>query len=108
MEPSQPYSFDKYGNPQHKTGYEDYYEQYIPLWSDESAQFALMCIAGLIVTILLFVLREKCKNEADGRLHPFHQRYEEYQGDLKERDEKKRIAEKIEYMSSIDHEAYLG
>ena len=89
---------------EHKTGY----EEYIPMFSDDAATFGLTCIAFFVVALLAFVLYEKCKADADARLHPFHQRYEQHQVDLKELEEKRKIAHEIEYMSPVDHEYYIA
>ena len=90
--------------PQHQTGY----EEYIPMFSDDAATFGLTCIAFFVVALLAFIAYEKCRADADARLHPFHQRYEQHQVDIKELEEKKRVTNEIEYMSAIDHEYYIS
>ena len=54
-----------------KTGY----EEYIPFVGDEAAQWGVICIFLIVAALLAFVAYEKCKADADARLHPFHQRY---------------------------------
>ena len=70
----------------------------------DAAQFYGLVYIGMITLCLIaWIIKEKCNNDANERLHPYHQS-QQYIEEEEERKAKKAIAEEIEYMSGVDYQ----
>mmetsp|Transcript_8643 Transcript_8643/g.14637 ORF Transcript_8643/g.14637 Transcript_8643/m.14637 type:complete len:105 (-) Transcript_8643:54-368(-) len=71
-----------------------------------TAYWALVYTGVVVVILAIFILREKCRANADARLHPYHQQYFQHKENVEEDKAKKAIAAEIEYMSGMDFQAH--